>query len=71
MQDVQYYIFVRPQSDLGYQTTSTIHSYWVLYGVYRSLREAKRVTETLIKKIDADSIMLCKKIDTHMVLEIG
>jgi len=71
LQDVQYCIFVRPQSDLGYQTISAIHSYWVLYGIYRSLREAKRVIETLTKKIDTDSIMLCKKIDTHTVLEIG
>lgn len=84
MTDVQYVVFVKPRADLGYfasQTTSDeyirISSFlskydtWVIYGIYRSVHEAKRVCEELIKKVDSDSIMVCKKIDKKMVLSLG
>lgn len=84
MIDVQYVVLVKPRSDLGYFTTSTTsqeyvimssflskYDTWVTYGLYRSLPEAIRVVEELVKKIDADSILLCKKIDKRMVLDLG
>lgn len=84
MTDVQYVVFVKPRADLGYFTSSTSsteyqtmtsflskYDTWVVYGVYRSVHEAKRVCEELIKKVDSDSIMVCKKIDKKMVLTLG
>lgn len=74
MLDVQYMVMVKPQADLGYPSiTGTMLNYdlWVTYGIYRSLPEAIRVIEEIVKKVDSDSILLCKKVDKRMVLELG
>lgn len=74
MQDVQYVVLVKPRADFGYSTSlsnESTYDVWVTYGLYYSLHEAKRVVEELVKKIDSDSIMLCKKVDKKMVLTLG
>lgn len=74
MNDVQYVVFVKPRQDFGYSSSianESTYDVWVTYGTYRSLNEAKRVVEELIKKIDSDSIMLCKKVDKRMILTLG
>jgi hypothetical protein len=79
MTDVQYVVFVKPRADLGYFTSSNTqvssfvaqYDTWVVYGTYRSIQDAKRVCEELIKKVDSDSIMVCKKVDKKMVLTLG
>lgn len=77
MVDVQYVILVKPRLSLGYpQTledaaTKSGYDVWVVYGQYYSLHEAKRVAEELVKKVDADSFMLCKKVDKRMILVLG
>jgi hypothetical protein len=71
MTNVQYVVFVKPSATLGYNVSSTTYDVWVVYGIYRSIHDAKRVCEELIKKVSSDSIMVCKKIDKRMVLTLG
>lgn len=76
MVDVQYVIMVKPRASLGYpqtleDVTKSGYDVWVVYGQYYSLHEAKRVAEELVKRVDADSFMLCKKVDKRMILVLG
>lgn len=70
MTDVQYIVFEKASTGTVKDPTAST-TMWRMYGAYRSLAEAKKVVAELIKTLSFDSILLVKKIDTSIELELG